>query len=120
MPVPIAAYDDGLTHYTFQYLSDAGVTFSVSIRAAYIDDGTISTPANPAKTPVDHPKALKPRHLILTSTTSDGGAFLKRKVPCNFDDIENYFPDGQTQPQTVTVDGEVWYVTGYHGETWRG
>jgi hypothetical protein len=120
MPNPIVAYDDGLQHSVFHYVTDANVTFNVSIRTAYIDDGVTVTVPQPPHTPVNKPKALKPRHLILTSKDGNNGKYLVRRVPCNVGDIGFYFGPGKTIPATVTVDGEQFLVTGFHGESWRG
>jgi len=120
MPVPIANYDDGLIHAVFAYQSDAGVLFSASIRFCYLDDNVVAGGALPKGTPVNKPKALKLRHLILTSKQNANGRTLKRRVPCNKSDVATYFPPGATAASTVTVDGEDFFVSGYHGETWRG
>lgn len=120
MPNPITTYDDGMQHSTFPYLTDANVRFNVSCRTAYIDAGLINGVANPPHTPANKPKALKPRHLILTSSDGNNGKFLVRRVPCNVGDIGFYFGPGKTVPGTINIDGENFLVTGFHGETWRG
>ncbi|PWT74271.1 MAG: hypothetical protein C5B59_11490, partial [Bacteroidetes bacterium] len=120
MPNPIQNYDDGLGRVIFEYISDTDRVFNASIRYCYIDDG-IATGVLPALgATANLPRQMKMRHLILTSVDERNGRRLKRKVPCNLQDVETYFGQNATPPVLVTVDGEQWAVTGFHGETWRG
>src|SRR5882724_11879444 len=120
MPNPIAAYDDGLQHSAFGYITDGGASFNCSIRTAYLDAGVVAGGPLPSGTPTNKPRALKMRHLILTSVDNNNGKYLVRRVPCGVPDIIRYFGASAAIPGTVTVDGEQFHVTGFHGDSWRG
>jgi hypothetical protein len=112
------AFDDGLTHTTFDYVSDNGTTYAGSIRAAYIALG-VTSGTSPAASSNKKPKNLTMRHIFWQAVTAVNGRYARRKVPCNIADIQLNFAPGAA-PAATTMDAVAFKPKGFRGESRRG
>lgn len=100
-----------LTRGNYQYDSDDGTTYTITMRNVYATASGLTAGSGGAR----FPRNGSPRHIWIAADNGSGH-ILRRKVPVSKSAMSTY--EGSTGPGTVLngIDGLNWTLHGFTGE----